>query len=139
ETSRASTLRACGASQQTCTCTWPRRALATPRGMPSHHNLFASGPARSLGDHRCRARCPLCDSTAWAEIAVGADHRISGNELCESILRPAFGSSGPLRHDDISPFRGGIPNSYLHVLVQLYPELLQNAPWIADSPGTILI
>jgi hypothetical protein len=68
-----------------------------------------------------------------------ADHRISSNEPSELILRPAFGSYGPLRHNDISPFRGRIPNSDLHMLVQLYPELLQNAPRIADSPGAILI
>jgi hypothetical protein len=68
-----------------------------------------------------------------------ADHRISSNEPSELILRPAFGSGRPLRYNDISPFRGGIPNSDLHVPVQLYAELLQNAPRLADGPGAILI
>jgi hypothetical protein len=53
-----------------------------------------------------------------------ADHRISSHEPSELILRAAFGPCGSLRYDDISSFRGGIPNSDLHMLVQLYPELL---------------
>jgi hypothetical protein len=68
-----------------------------------------------------------------------ADHRISSHKPSELILRPAFGPCGALRYNDISSFRGGIPNSDLHVPVQLYAELLQNAPRFADGTGAILI